>query len=467
MSSPYRFLHCIKKWHQKLISPHLLDSSSVRKERIFYILLISNLYLVGAGFIIVGSDFIRYQAQGISFHGVKPLFMLCIWGIMLGLYFLAQRGKMKLSVILYLMLLWISTAYTSFRWGALLSQAVITYALIITFTGILLDYFWATVVTLGTGGYLIILSYLQLRSVFAYDNTWRAAAAHPGNALMISLTLLIISFFTYLTNKEISSALRQAQKSKQLLQKERDLLESKVKKRTKQLRQEQLKTMINWQKFVEVGKISSGLFHDLRNYLTSISLDLEIDQKQQALNNMQRLQILLNSTQKQLRGTTKKEYFSPLKETKQIKQLFRPRLRKNKINLEISSLKIAKSFGPDSLQLYGPISAFHQIMLNLISNAIDATSTAGNSTKKKKILVHFQTTSKDLIIKVTDFGPGIPKKQQKQIFEAFFTTKKSQENFGLGLFLSKNALETHFKGKISLQLNSKKGTTFKTAFPLS
>ncbi len=66
-----------------------------------------------------------------------------------------------------------------------------------------------------------------------------------------------------------------------------------------------------------------------------------------------------------------------------------------------------------------------QVFLNLIDNGLEAMEEGGTLT------IRLRASDDDIIVDVTDTGPGIPYYQTDRIFDAFFTTKES--GIGLGL----------------------------------
>ena len=76
------------------------------------------------------------------------------------------------------------------------------------------------------------------------------------------------------------------------------------------------------------------------------------------------------------------------------------------------------------------------------------------------------TTTEDHIqrvaVEISDTGIGIAEKNIEKIFDPFFSTR--HEGTGLGLSISHKIIETH-KGKIEVQSQEGKGTTFKIIFP--
>ncbi|MCD6385651.1 GAF domain-containing protein [Candidatus Sumerlaeota bacterium] len=103
----------------------------------------------------------------------------------------------------------------------------------------------------------------------------------------------------------------------------------------------------------------------------------------------------------------------------------------------------------------------HDAILNLVSNAIEATSEVGSTVEIRTALL---PDEKIVEINVSDDGPGIPADVQRRVFEPFFSTKGSKGS-GLGLAIVKKNIEEH-NGTIRLQSEEGKGTTFIIRLPL-
>lgn len=100
-----------------------------------------------------------------------------------------------------------------------------------------------------------------------------------------------------------------------------------------------------------------------------------------------------------------------------------------------------------------------QALNNLIKNAIQAIP----DSKQGYINIYLNKSEEYLAIFVKDNGIGISKRNQKNLFQPKFTTKKS--GMGLGLSITKNIIES-IGGTISFESNSK-GTIFKITLPLN
>ena len=111
-----------------------------------------------------------------------------------------------------------------------------------------------------------------------------------------------------------------------------------------------------------------------------------------------------------------------------------------------------------------PVKAFvgelNQVWTNLIDNAIDAMEVNSGG-----ILEIKTSREKDnIIVSVTDNGPGIPNDIKDRIFDPFFTTKEIGKGTGLGLDVVTRIVRQH---QGTIKVNSVPGkTTFVVCFPI-
>ncbi len=131
--------------------------------------------------------------------------------------------------------------------------------------------------------------------------------------------------------------------------------------------------------------------------------------------------------------------------------------RKCKITFQAPKKKLPKISVDQSL--------IYQIIRNLIVNAIQYSPTV-----KGNILLKLEKRNKkEYLISVKDNGIGIPKEAQPRIFEKFFRAdnaiKSVTEGSGLGLYISKMAIEAT-GGKIWFKSEPNKGTIFYLTIPI-
>ncbi|MFM2081470.1 MAG: hypothetical protein RL380_161 [Verrucomicrobiota bacterium] len=98
-----------------------------------------------------------------------------------------------------------------------------------------------------------------------------------------------------------------------------------------------------------------------------------------------------------------------------------------------------------------------QILVNLLKNAMQAMTTGGALT------LATGEGGDGVWVSVADTGGGIPQEQINRIFDPFYTTKK--EGTGLGLMIVQRIVRAH-GGRIELESNVGKGTTFRIWLPL-
>jgi signal transduction histidine kinase len=117
------------------------------------------------------------------------------------------------------------------------------------------------------------------------------------------------------------------------------------------------------------------------------------------------------------------------------------------------------------LFVYGDAVQLEQVLLNLLINARQAMLGKGGS-----LTVKASGEEDDLKLQVIDTGPGISERLLPKIFQPFFTTKGTAKKgetkgTGLGLAICKEIIE-HHKGRIDVQSEVGKGTTFTIHMPL-
>lgn len=112
----------------------------------------------------------------------------------------------------------------------------------------------------------------------------------------------------------------------------------------------------------------------------------------------------------------------------------------------------------NSVAAMGDEEKIHQVLLNLLLNAIDE-SPDGSS-----ILVSLQLANGEVIISIKDTGCGITEENATRVFEPFFTTKPA--GTGLGLAIAKSIVDRHH-GQIHLMNAPGGGAVAEIRLPLA
>jgi len=123
---------------------------------------------------------------------------------------------------------------------------------------------------------------------------------------------------------------------------------------------------------------------------------------------------------------------------------------------------------PDQLQ---------QVLLNLMTNALDATSPGGTvrmaasqadpeTTDARPRIVRGRPEGPFLTLILSDTGNGMPRDQLEQIFEPFFSTKERRGGTGLGLPIVEDIVRAH-RASIEVQSAEDAGTTVLLRWPVA
>lgn len=115
--------------------------------------------------------------------------------------------------------------------------------------------------------------------------------------------------------------------------------------------------------------------------------------------------------------------------------------------------------------LYGNSIQLEQVMINLLSNAMQALDTLDKPGKQVRIAT--SRVSGLVQLTVSDNGPGISKAIKDKIFDPFFTTKSTGGGMGLGLSIV-HSIVASFGGQIKIKANKPAGgVTFRLEFPVT
>jgi len=127
-------------------------------------------------------------------------------------------------------------------------------------------------------------------------------------------------------------------------------------------------------------------------------------------------------------------------------------LLQNTLNMNQIDIHLDKQ--PDLLPVRGDRVRLEQVIVNLMTNAVEAM----NESPKKTLTIRTAMQSPEMIIvSVSDSGQGINAEIRKKLFEPFFSTKKS--GLGIGLRICRSIVEEH-GGRIWLENSTEDGTTF-------
>lgn len=123
-------------------------------------------------------------------------------------------------------------------------------------------------------------------------------------------------------------------------------------------------------------------------------------------------------------------------------------------------IAVHTEFAPNLPAVLGDSVQLQQVMLNLITNGVDAMSTV--SDRQRELSIRSARDPTGVLIQVRDNGVGLKSRLAEKIFEPFFSTKS--QGLGLGLSISRSIIEAH-GGRLWATAGDLHGVMFQFTLP--
>ncbi|WP_216265817.1 sensor histidine kinase [Polynucleobacter sp. AP-Kaivos-20-H2] len=232
-----------------------------------------------------------------------------------------------------------------------------------------------------------------------------------------------------------------------------------------------IEKLANSSTLIESGALSAGLAHELNQYLARIELNsdealqligqesVKPEDLKQPLGNILKAnhlaaKLILSLKKLFNRGEESPSLCSIDDLIREIVSLYSGRIQKSHIQIEFDLQVIDRQSIWESL--------FRQVVVNLLSNAIDALDTS--SQNNKVIQIHSRINEQGYYcLAITDNGPGIHGQQEAKLFNLFATSKST--GTGVGLWLSRYIVERHQGSLIYKNLPDNGGVSFIVTIP--
>jgi len=234
------------------------------------------------------------------------------------------------------------------------------------------------------------------------------------------------------------------------------------------------------QKMEAVGQLAGGIAHDFNNMLagiigyTEISLNMIESGGSLEKNLMQ----ILKASDRAKNLVNQILSFSRKEAHKKVNIYLRPILKEvvELIKVSIpSSIIIKTDINKDKRAVYADSVKIHEVLMNLITNAVHAMNEKGELTISLREECLFEGVFGQMgviepgeysVIEVSDTGCGMDSETIKKIFEPFFTTKPTGKGTGMGLAVVYGVVQSH-SGNIQIISKPGEGTTFRIFLPKS
>ncbi len=219
--------------------------------------------------------------------------------------------------------------------------------------------------------------------------------------------------------------------------------------------------LVQSERLATIGRFASQIAHEIRNPLSSISLNVEL-LDDELKGSSKEARSLIRSVLKELDRLN-----DIVGEYLQFSRFPKPHLKRGRVDGVIQELvqnfktpaavKVEVSLMPSSPEVWLDEGLFRQVLENLVRNASEAIEGDG------LIRIETEVVDRFLLVRVKDNGQGIAPDIQPKLFEPFFTTKT--HGTGLGLATSQQIIFQH-NGHLLVESQPGKGSVFTTLLPL-
>jgi signal transduction histidine kinase len=222
--------------------------------------------------------------------------------------------------------------------------------------------------------------------------------------------------------------------------------------------------LIHREKLAAMGRLVAQLSHEINNPIYNIQNCLEVLDRRSdpadpnheflslAREELQRMAVLTRQLLDQSRPLS--EAATPV----DMNQVVQRVVTLAAAGVEKHNIEVEYDLEPDLPLVTAHPDAMHQVLANLVANAVDVMPDGGT--------LRVGTRSEPAAVEtmVEDTGPGIPEEQLSRIFEAFYTTKPGIRGLGLGLFVSEGIVRGH-QGELRVESDPGGGTRFTVRLP--
>ncbi|HYA15752.1 MAG TPA: ATP-binding protein [Syntrophales bacterium] len=225
------------------------------------------------------------------------------------------------------------------------------------------------------------------------------------------------------------------------------------------------------EKLAAMGEMAANIAHEIRNPLGSIELfasllmkDIKDKNYQSRLSNIiTSVKNMDNKISNLLLFTTQK---NPIMRNINLHRIMKEVLLFSDPIIKQEGISLSVTYSDVEPYVRGDAELLKQVFLNILLNSIQAMADGG-SLRIETIVSHerevVSTSNRNVEVRISDTGVGIPRENLKKIFDPFFSTR--ERGSGLGLAIVHNIVHVH-NGTIDVESKEKEGTIFSILLPL-
>ena len=229
--------------------------------------------------------------------------------------------------------------------------------------------------------------------------------------------------------------------------------------------------IIQSDKMASIGQLVSGVAHELNNPLTSIAglAELLLERPPHPELPREHLRVIHDQAERAGRIVRNLLTFArkgvPEKTAVDLREVVARTSLLITYELQLHGIELDTDLSPDATLVEGDRYELQQVLLNLVTNAVQAVSSLAEEHPRRITLSTSRTDDGKAVLQVRDTGPGVPPHLVPYLFTPFFTTKPAGEGTGLGLSLSYGLVIAH-GGVLEYEALPQGGAEFRVTLPL-
>lgn len=213
-----------------------------------------------------------------------------------------------------------------------------------------------------------------------------------------------------------------------------------------------------------LGKLLAGVAHEIRNPLAAIRSTVQLWQRlPETSRTPASLEAVVQAVDRMNHTVSQLLFFSRADRSQRrledVNALWRETLDLLAATAAEQGVACQTDLAPDVPKIEVSASALRQAFLNLGTNALQAMPEGG----RLHVKTACDSRANQIVVEISDSGPGIPEEDQRRLFEPFFTTRP--DGTGLGLAMCREIVVQH-SGQIDY-LPDREGATFRLVLPVA
>ncbi len=346
-------------------------------------------------------------------------------------------------------------------WSLHSSMGIITLCFAVTLPGILMGSMSIFPVLVVSVGMLFIVSLVHTQGIFQPNLTNLSESTSIIETLGYVAAITSFSLATWISRRQREKSLQRVLRAEYKLQSQKESLVAELEKESAILRLTQLEQTRELHKFALLGQNAAATLHELSTHLSILNIDIDDLRQhnnnsnaiQNAADSIDHINKMVRKARHHLNSYDHKESFNAL-------QMINLSIKDLQTKCTYHHVKLTKrhSYLKQGSIVSGSPTALMQIITILLNNAVDACYDAPNP----RVTIATKSTASEVIITVSDSGPGIDPEVRSKLFKPLVSTKPS--GMGVGLYIANHLVVTQFNGTIEL-VPSNFGAQFRVTIP--